>query len=706
MKRRFLLPLSVCAAAVLTAATFASRTTPPADLGTTDANITRVTAHLLEDSQFSHHPLDNELAAKFLDRYLDALDPSRVLFLQSDIESFAPFRATLARATRRAGDTEAARVIFARYMERLREQTDYVTNTLATAKFDFTGHDTFALDREKAGRPVDLKAARALWWQQLRAEYLQEKLGDKKPAEIVKTLDRRQEQLLHNMKDLGPGDVLEIYLNALAHVYDPHSDYFGHEQMDNFAISMNLSLCGIGATLQSEDGACKISDLVPGGPAARSGLLKPGDRIIAVAQAGKPAVDIMNMPLWHAVELIRGPKGTVVHLTIIPANAADDSIHKTITLVRDQIKLEDEQAKASLIEWPAGNGKTERLGVIDLPSFYGDVGENQGPHRSCSEDVALLLTKLKKENVRGVILDLRHNGGGSLQEAINLTGLFIPAGPVVQTRGPDGDMELGSSADSSPLYEGPLVVLTSRNSASASEIVAGALQDHGRALIVGDTSTFGKGTVQTIVSLASIMDRNHLGHAVDPGALKVTIRKFYRPSGASTQLRGVASDIVLPSPTDESDVNESSLKDPLPWDTVPAAEFTPLDLVQPYLSILRAESFRRISHEKDFGYLRDEIAELKKSQAKKTVSLNEAERRKELAEDKARQANFDKEAAAENPKVPTYDITLEAARQPGLGKKETSAAPDIILTEAEHILVDYAKLLGHKSEVVLGDRRS
>ena len=704
MRRRFVIPLALGLAVALSAATFGSRSVLPVDVASTDANITRLTARLLEDSQFSHHPLDTELAGRFLDRYLDSLDTSRVLFLQSDVEDFARYRATLAQVIRRSGDTSAARAIFSRYLERLKEQTAFVSNALQSAKFDFTGHDAFQLDRESASRPRDLQAARQLWWEQLRAEYLQEQLGDKKPDDIVKILNRRQTQLLRSMQELTQDDVLEIYLNALAHVYDPHSDYFGHEQMDNFAISMNLSLFGIGATLQSDDGACKISELVPGGPAARSGLLKPGDRIIAVAQAGQAPVDILNMPLWHAVELIRGPKGTVVSLTIIPATATDDSIHKTITLVRDQVKLEDEQAKARIVDWPGAKGKVMRLGVIDLPSFYGDVGESRdGGYRSCSEDVAALLKKLKAEKVRGVILDLRHNGGGSLQEAINLTGLFIPAGPVVQTRGPDGDMEVGASTDSATLYDGPLIVLTSRFSASASEILAGALQDYGRAVIVGDPATFGKGTVQTIVSLASVMDRNNLGHAFDPGALKVTIRKFYRPSGASTQLKGVASNIVLPSQTDIGDVAESALKDPLPWDTVASAAYEPLGLVRPYVDSLRDSSARRVAAEKDFVDLREDVARLKKGESK-TVSLNEGERRKEMAEEKARQAEFDKASAALTPALPTYDLTLENIKHPGPLTLDHSQSHDIILTETEHILVDYAHALGHRSEVVLGTR--
>ena len=278
-----------------------------------------MTAGLLEHSQFSHHRLDDELAARFLDRYLDSLDPAHLLFLQPDAQQFDGFRSRLPEMTRREGDITPARAIFQRYLQRLDQRVAYVTNLLQSENFDFTGHDTYSFDREKVLRPRDLKAAREIWQQNVRADYLQEKLAGKKPADIVPTLTRRYTRLLQTMKKLTPEDVLEVYLNALTHVYDPHSDYLGRAQMDDFSIAMNLSLFGIGASLRAEDGYCKIYELIPGGPAARSGLLKPGDRIVAVGQADQRLVDIVEMPLPDAVKLIRGPKGTRVRLTLIPA---------------------------------------------------------------------------------------------------------------------------------------------------------------------------------------------------------------------------------------------------------------------------------------------------------------------------------------------------------------------------------------------------
>ena len=640
----------------------------PAEARATDANITRLTTGILGNSQFAHHPLDTELAGKLLDLYLDALDGNRSLFLQSDIDEFAAYRSTLAQATLNAGDTKAAKAIFARYLQRLEQKVAADTELLRTMKFDFTGQDSYSFDREKAPWPADLAAARALWRQQLRVEYLQEKLSDKRPEQIVTTLTRRRQQQLKTTKGLQDDEILEIYLNALAHVYDPHSDYMGREQLESFSIAMNLSLFGIGAQLETADGYCKIRELLPGGPAARSGLLKAGDRIIAVAQQGKEPVDIMNMPLARAVELIRGPKGTRVTLTIIPGGDAEIARRKTVTLVRDEIKLADQAAKARIIDVPAADKSTLRLGVIDLPSFYANMGRGPAAEsRSATADVARLLTKLKAENVQGVVVDLRRNGGGSLEEAINLTGLFIRKGPIVQTRAPTGQIEVGTDDDDKVLYDGPLIVLTSRFSASASEIMAGAVQDYGRGVVVGDTSTFGKGTVQTIVGLAPLMDRAKLAYAYDPGALKVTISKFYRPSGASTQLKGIASDIVLPSRTDFSDFNEASLKNPLPWDAVPAKPYDRLNRVAPALPELRARSQRRVKTDKDFAYLTADIERLAKNLAKKSVSLNEAERRKEIAQNKAREAERAKESQARAASKPTaYLITLENAAAPGL----------------------------------------
>jgi carboxyl-terminal processing protease len=719
--RKFASPLVALALVVVFATTgLGRRSAAEPDTRTTEANITRLTTSLLEHSQFAHHPFDSDLAGALLDRYLDALDGTRSLFLQTDVDEFAANRATLPQATRAAGDTRAAEAIFARVLTRMDQRASYVADTLRTATFDFTGHDVDSLDRGHAPRPADLTAARKLWLEQLRAEYLQEKLGDRRPETIASTLTHRYAQQLQTLKAVKPDEWLEVYLDALAHVYDPHSDYLGHEQMESFAIGMKLSLFGIGATLENAEGYCTIRSLVPGGPAARSGLLKPGDRIVAVAQAGQQPVDVTNMPLSRTVELIRGPKGSTVTLQILPADGADGALPlKTASIARDEVKLEDQEAKARIVDLPTGKGDaTRRLGVIDLPSFYADRGDGAGAgSRSATADVARLLGKLKAEHVEGIVLDLRTNGGGSLEEAITLTGLFIRQGPVVQTRNPNGEIEVGADTDPGVAYDGPLVLLTSRFSASATEILAGALQDYGRALVVGDSSTFGKGTVQTILPLARIMDQAGLAHSYDPGALKVTISKFYRPSGASTQLRGVSSDIVLPSTSDISEVSESALKNPLPWDAVPSASYERLNRVEPYVARLRDESARRVAADKDFRYLADDIARLRQRLATKSVSLNEADRRHELALDKARHDER-ADGGLRETRPTTYAITLENASEPGLPPpvartndpdpvsspatshldplpNDRSAADDIVLSEGERILADYVDLLTH-----------
>ena len=719
---------SLVLAGVVTAATLASSMASPAARANdpTDANITRLAAGLLEHSQFSHHQLDNEQAARFLERYLDSLDPSHLLFLQSDVVAFDGFLPRLSEMTRREGDVTPARAIFERYLERLDQRAAYVTNLLHSEKFDFTAPETYSFDREKAPRPADLAAAHQLWRETLRAEYLREKLAGKKPAEIAAVLTGRYVRLSQTMKKFTSEEVLEVYLNALAHVYDPHSDYFGSEQMDDFSIAMNLSLFGIGATLQADDGYCKIAELVPGTPPARSGLLKPGDRIVAVGQADQKPVDIVDMPLSDAVKLIRGPKGTSVRLTIIPAAAADDSIHKTVMLVRDEVKLEDQQAKASIVDRPQKNGAALRLGIINLPSFYhGSDGPGHPTPSSATADVARLIRKLEAEHIQGLVLDLRNNGGGSLREAISLTGLFIHKGPVVQTRELDGRTDIDADTDASELYEGPLIVLTSRFSASASEILAGALQDYGRALIVGDKSTFGKGTVQTVIPLGTLMDENHFAHFIDPGALKVTIQKFYRPSGASTQLRGVAADIALPSLSEASGAGEAELKDPLPWDVIPRSDFTREDQVSAFLPELRARSGARVARDKEFAYVREDIAKMRKSLDTKTVDLNEADRRREKEEAKTLDQLRTQERAArkESPAV-TYEITLQNAGKAGLPAAETAANspkgklaklptseiedPDAAgpqsdpeLREGELILADYVALRHHVALMVV-----
>lgn len=658
------------------------------------ADVVRLTAGVLEHSQLAHEPLDGQVARTLVARYLDALDGSRSLFLQSDETEFEA-RSPMLPAAIHAGDSRAAHEVFQRYLARLAQRADFVAETLRAAPPTFTEHEDYPFDRRHADRPRDLEAARALWTAQLRAEYLEQKLQGRPAPEIAKLLAHRYGQQLDTMRGLRSDEILSTYLDTLAHVYDPHSDYMGREDMESFSIAMNLSLFGIGATLEGQDGYCTIRQLTPGGPAARSGLLKPGDRIVAVAQGGSQPVDIVSMPLARAVQLIRGPKGTVVTLTVTPADAGNGAPSKTVALVRDRVKLEDQEAKASVVDLPGRSGSSVRIGVLHLPSFYGNTDGHRG--RSASADVARLLGKLEADHVAGVVLDLRDDPGGSLEEAVRVAGLFIRKGPIVQTRDGRGHVEVDSDTDPAVAYDGPLVVLTNRFSASASEIVAGALQDYGRAVVVGDRSTFGKGTVQEFVSLAALMDRMGLARSEDPGAVKVTVSRFYRPGGASTQLRGVASDIVIPSPEGAVPLGESTLDGALPWDHLPAAPYERLDRVRPYLESLKGLSARRVDTVQGLRDVRDEVARIARRAAAQTVSLNETQRREELTKDKEEDAAIERDERDEATAGPvTRPITLEnapSAAPPDADAGLPSAANDIVLHEAERILRDYVEAL-------------
>jgi carboxyl-terminal processing protease len=658
-------------------------TNAPAPLapGPGDGRIAYATARLLELYHYSRQPLDAEMSKKFFDGYLAMLDPRRENFLQSDVDEFAHFRTNLDAYTvsnEQSADLTPAFQIYGRFLERLQEHNAYVQELLKEDKFKFTGDDRLQIDRRHAPYPKNLDEARQLWREQLRYQYLQEKLGREltmtndtivfnqtNNAGIADILARHYRWNYHMATNWDSTDVLQAYLEALAHAYDPHSDYFNTAHAQDFSINMSLSLFGIGAQLLEDDGYCTISRLIRGGPAEKSKQVDEKDRIIAVAQAGKPPVDVVDMDLDKVVQLIRGPKGTEVRLTISPAN--DRAARRVVTLVRDEIKLEDQEAKARLIETPNGRGGTNRVGVIDLPSFYETIdlpGSGNHSHKSTTADVTKLINKLKQEKVDGIILDLRNNPGGSLEEAVKFTGLFIKDGPVVQARSPDGSIAVDPDTDPSMLYDGPLAVMVNRFSASAAEIAAAALQDYGRAIIVGDTSTHGKGTVQNLNPLRPIL----VSSLTDPGTLKITIRKFYRVSGASTQLKGVVPDIILPDVWNyDDDIGETSLENPLPWDTVPSADYEKLNLVDPYVAVLRQNSDARIATNQDFIYIQQDIEQFKKSQADKTVSLNERGQIKERENNQARLKARDLEREARKATgMKIYEITVENADLPGL----------------------------------------
>lgn len=682
-----------------------------------EAKIARLVVGLLERSHYSQQPFNDEVSSKFLDKYFDALDPARIIFLQSDIEEFEVYRNRLDDMLLRFGDTSAGKIIFIRFLKRYEQHLKYVTNLVATEKFTFDTDERIVINRKNMPRPADLEEAKKLWRERVRYEYLQEKLNNQKPEEIVKTITRRYNRQWRMLQEIDNEEVLQIFLSALAHVYDPHSDFMGRSTYENFNISMRLSLCGIGAVLTSEDGYCKVRQLMPG-PALKSGKIKVNDRIVAVAQGTNDPVDVVDWKLNKIVELIRGPKGTEVRLTIIPADAPDPSVRKVVSLIRDEITLEDQEAKAKILDIPIGNGLTNRIGIIDLPSFYADLGNKSANHKSTTTDVLKLIKKLKAENVNGIILDLRKNGGGSLEEAINLTGLFIKEGPVVQVKDSDGTISVDSDNNPEVAYDGPLIVLTSRFSASASEILAAALQDYKRAIVVGDVSTHGKGTVQSLIELNRFLRTTN-----NVGALKLTIRKFYRINGETTQLKGVIPDIVLPSVNNFAEIGEAYLPNPLPWDTVLPAKYDRVNFVNDsIIAELRKKSTNRISNDKDFAYFLEEIERFKKTQSDKTISLNETQRIKEKNESKERAEKRKQELKNRPaPNYVTYEITLKNADKPGLpepvilkkdekskektetkpdsgddstaDEEDPTTNPDITLEETTRIMLDFISLI-------------
>ena len=631
-----------------------------------NAKIARVVGILLGESQYSHTKMNPELSARFFGLYLDALDPQHLYFTQQDIAEWAAWRTDAGPLVAEKGDMAPAQVIFDRLRERNGQQVAYASELLKAGNWTFSTAETLSTDRKKAPRPLDLDEAKTLWKQRLRYEYLSEKLNKQKPDEIVKTLTRRYSRIARSLKEEDGDDIFELYVDTLARSYDPHSDYFGKSTTESFSIQMQLSLFGIGATLQAEDGYVKITDLTEGGPAAKSKQLKAGDRIVAVTQGktGGEPVDVIDMKLNKVVDMIRGPKDSFVRLTVLPAGASDAATRRNVVIKRDKVQLEAQAAKAQIIDAPAENGRPAlRLGVVVLPSFY--QGEND--ERSATADVRKLLLKLKAEKVAGIIFDLRNNGGGSLQEAIGITGLFIKQGPVVQVRNGQNRIQVDTDDDPEVAYDGPLVVLTNRFSASASEIVAGALQDYGRSVTVGDKATFGKGTVQAVVELSRMLEQAGMQTDSNPGTLHLTIQKFYRPGGATTQLKGVVSDIALPSLSEVLGTGEKNLEYPLPFDTIPPAKFSRSARMSTFLPQLKLRSAGRLAASPDWKYLTARLADVKRKADAKIVSLNENLRVKERDEDaaraKARQKVLASRAAV---KEKVYAISLAQAAKAGL----------------------------------------
>ena len=683
--------------------------------------VAQLVARIFEQTHYNHRPIDEALSRQWLRDYLEYYDYNHMFFEKSDVDEFGARYGDRMGESIRNGDLTPAYEVFERFLKRAQERKAQVER-FAASSFTFTEDESLVVDRHELPWPADEKEAANLWRLRVKFDILQERLGGTKPEEQVKTVLTRYDRLLRSFKEFDANDVLQAYLDALAHSYDPHSDYMAAPSAENFNISMKLSLVGIGAVLRSEDGYAKIVSLVPGGPAAKDGRLKPNDKIEAVAQGDGPLLDAVGMKLDRLVQLIRGDKGTTVRLKVIPAESKDSS-EVVIALVRDEIKLTDQEARAKILTVPGPDGKSARIGDIDLPSFYADL-KGAGDAKSTTRDVQKLLAKLESEGIDGLILDLRHNGGGSLSEAVALTRVFINDGAVVQVKDTRGFTRVlrTPALESDVSYAGPMLVLTSRASASASEILAAALQDYGRAVVAGNKSTFGKGTVQSVVELDQYMPSAL--HAYKPGSLKLTIQKFYRISGGSTQNRGVIPDIRLPAVADSMDMTETSLKNAMPYDEVEPVPFQKLDTVTPVLPQLEKDSQGRVAVSPEFGYIREDSERYQKQQKDKALSLNESQRRAEKAADEERAKKRKAERAARKaPKFPQVEITLEtlegkpaaaavqASTQTKTGdlngeeeENKDPSAPDVYGDEAARIVADWISLIPGRGQAARGPR--
>ena len=589
---------------------------------------------LLTEAHYNREAVHSSDYAQVIPDYMTALDGQHLFFLGSDKADFANrYGKNTYYNVAFAGNIDPAYEMFYVYQNRVQKRVGWILEQLK-GPFDFAGNDTYTYDRTKAEWPANAAASDDLWQRALKSELIAEMMNKKTIDQAKKIVRERYERLLKNVGETEGSDLAERYLNCIAELYDPHSTYLSAQTYEEFSIQMKLQLVGIGAVLESKDDYCIVKELVPGGPADLDHRIKPTDRIVAVAQDGQAPVEIMGMRLNKIVAMIRGNKDTHVHLTIEPANAADPSARKEIIITRDVVKLESARASAAVFQVPGKDGKTVPLGVITLRAFYGQSGDDEGSGGEnflASTDIAKLIVKLKAANVQGVVLDLRHNGGGYLSEAVDVAGLFLHPGPVVQVRDNEGAVQVDNDNAPKVAYDGPLAVLVDRFSASASEIVTGALQDYGRAIIVGDSSTHGKGTVQTVLEM-----KNFPLLANSPaktGAAKITIQKFYLPNGASTQLKGVLSDIVLPSADDYLPIGESDLPHALVWDQIPGVRFDGQALPAKMISQLRQDSLDRQTHLDEFAYLRKDVDWIKSRLDEKQISLNLDQRKQEQVRD-------------------------------------------------------------------------
>ncbi len=599
---------------------------------------------LLEEAHYNKEAVKPRDYRELITNYMSDWDGQRLFFLNTDRLEFEQRHGEgLYWNIASLGRIDAAYEIFNTYETRANDRINWIFAEL-DREFSLETTDTFTLDRAKAPWPANAEEADDLWRRRLKFELIQQLLSDKTIEEAKTTVRKRYERMLKNLADIEGLDLAEMFLTNVAKLYDPHSTYFSADTFEDFSIQMRLQLVGIGALLGLEEDHCVVKEIITGGPADLDKRLKSNDKIIAVGQVGASAgepVDVIGMKLRKIVEMIRGAKGTQVRLIVQPAESVDGSSRSEIVITRDVVNLDSARAKGAIFEVPDHEGNIKPIGVISLPTFYGpDSGSDGKLQNSATKDVAELVRRLQESGIEGIVLDLRNNGGGLLSEAIELTGLFIPKGPVVQVRNYYGDVKIDSDEDPSITYAGPLAVLVSRFSASASEIVAGALQNYGRAVIIGDTSTHGKGTVQTVVEMRGLNPQLARERS---GAAKLTIQKFYLPNGASTQLNGVVPDIVLPSIEDFLPIGEKDLPHALVWDEIPSSFFEGRPLETRILTPLRESSISRQASLEEFAYLKRHIEWFRTRQDQKDISLNLAVRRLLKEADEAFKSEMDAE---------------------------------------------------------------
>lgn len=603
------------------------------------AMVSKILFYFVSKNHYSPKILNDSLSSQILDKYISSLDFYKIYFYKKDVIEFESYRYQIDDLIKN-GDLTGVYTIFNLFSKRLNERIDYALSVV-DSNFNFNANETFQYDREKAAWFSSEMEMNDYWRKRIKYEVLNLVVAGR-DSTAAKTVRKRYENLRSQVAKNNSEDVFQIFMNAYTGEQDPHSSYFSPKTSEDFKINMSLSLEGIGAQLTQENDYVKIRELIAGGPAFRSKELAPNDRITAVGQGETgEIVDVVGWRLDDVVSLIRGPKGTTVRLLVIPANDDLSSPGKIVKLVRDKIKLEEQAAKSQVIEVNF-KGERKKIGVIKVPTFYTDFearGKGDPDYKSTTRDVKKLIDELKEKKVDGLMIDIRSDGGGSLQEAIDLTGLFIPSGPVVQVKDSRGSIEVDEDTDPGVAWDGPLAVLVNRYSASASEIFAAAIQDWGRGVIIGDQS-FGKGTVQNLVSLDRFLQGSKDSQA---GQVKLTIAKFYRINGGSTQINGVTPDIEMPSLIDKSKAGEASEDTALPWDKIAPAQYKPVADLQPLIKVLAADSKKRMAADQEFKYLLDDKNDLLAESKKTEVSLNlnklKAERDARELKKKAREAS-------------------------------------------------------------------